>query len=372
MGIRFLHTADWQIGMGHESLGEAAGTLRRARLAAVEGLLAIARERSADLVIVAGDVFESNAVSPDVVRGLLSLIERADGPPVLLLPGNHDPLQPGSVYRSRAWRPPPSVRLLDTAEPLMIAGAEFLPCPCVAKHSRKDPTRWIPERAHAGAGPIRVGVAHGCWTLVPDIGEEDHPIAPEAATRADLDYLALGHWHGRWPEPDGPDADRTFYPGSPEPTRFGETRSGGALWVEIDAAGSTPRVEVVPTAVNDWREMPREVGADEDIEAIRAEIASLSDPERIVMRLRISGGLGAPGFESLDELEAFAADRFLAFRLDRRDLTLLTGEPRDWVTGKGGYVEAAAEELLTAAADGNATARRALRLLHRFVTEEDS
>jgi DNA repair exonuclease SbcCD nuclease subunit len=368
MGARFLHTADWQIGMGHESLGEAAGALREARLEAVRRALAAARDRSADFVLVAGDVFESNAVSPDLVRSLLSVLDRAGGPPILILPGNHDPLGSGSVYLSRAWRPPEPVRLLDAAEPVAIAGVEIFPCPCTSKHSREDPTLWIPPRTEDD--PIRVGVAHGCWTLVPDIGEEDHPIAPDAAERAGLDYLALGHWHGRWPEPEAPDAARTFYAGSPEPTRFGETRSGGALWVEIDGPGAAPRVEVMPTAVDDWRDLEREIGADEDLEALRAELEAMPEPERTVLRLRLSGGLSAAGLETLDEIEARAADRCLAFRLDRRALTLLSDDPRDWVPGQGGYVEAAAKELLDAAADGDETARRALRLLHRLVTED--
>ena len=62
--MRFLHTADWQLGMTRHFLsaagGEAQSRYGAARREAVAGLGALAAEVGAEFVVVAGDVFEDN------------------------------------------------------------------------------------------------------------------------------------------------------------------------------------------------------------------------------------------------------------------------------------------------------------------------
>ena len=85
--MRILHTADWHVGKTLARrcrLGEAEAALRE--------VVAIARDEKADAVVVAGDVYEHLAPSPDaeklVYETLLAL--EAAGIPVVLIPGNHD------------------------------------------------------------------------------------------------------------------------------------------------------------------------------------------------------------------------------------------------------------------------------------------
>ena len=69
---------------------------------------------------------------------------------------------------------------------------------------------------------MRVGLAHGSvqGILADDI-DSANPIAPDRATRARLDYLALGDWHG-CKRID----DRTGTAATPEPDRFKANDSG--------------------------------------------------------------------------------------------------------------------------------------------------
>ena len=64
----------------------------------VQALAATASMMGAELLAIAGDLFDHNRV-PRVPASRL-LAELAEpGMPVVVLPGNHDPLTPGSVYR---------------------------------------------------------------------------------------------------------------------------------------------------------------------------------------------------------------------------------------------------------------------------------
>ena len=93
--MKFLHTADWQLGMTRHFLdGDAQARYSAARRDAVAALGALARQTGADFVVVAGDVFDANQLAPMVISQSLEAI-RAIGVPVYLLPGNHDPLDAG-------------------------------------------------------------------------------------------------------------------------------------------------------------------------------------------------------------------------------------------------------------------------------------
>src|SRR5699024_11571380 len=66
--VRFLHSADWQLGMTRRFLGtESQAVYTADRLAAVAALGDLATEHGAEFVVVAGDAFEDNAVPRSVV-----------------------------------------------------------------------------------------------------------------------------------------------------------------------------------------------------------------------------------------------------------------------------------------------------------------
>src|SRR6185437_10083706 len=116
-GMRFLHTADWQLGMTRHFLaGDAQPRYSAARRDAVAALGALAAEVGAEFVVVSGDVFEHNQLAPQVIGQSLEAM-RAIGIPVYLLPGNHDPLDASSVYTSALFTAerPDNVTVLDRA-----------------------------------------------------------------------------------------------------------------------------------------------------------------------------------------------------------------------------------------------------------------
>src|SRR5882672_1330995 len=99
--LRILHTADWHLGRRFPSFPEEAQKkLSRARMEVVDRILDVARRQRADAIVCAGDVFDEPAPSQDFWEGLVTVFRGRDDdhPPVFLLPGNHDPLTPESVW----------------------------------------------------------------------------------------------------------------------------------------------------------------------------------------------------------------------------------------------------------------------------------
>ena len=84
--IRFLHTADWQLGMRRHFLTEEAlPRYRQARIDAIRTIGEIAEEQRCAFIVVAGDVFESNQIDPRTLRLTLEALD-AIPVPVYLLP----------------------------------------------------------------------------------------------------------------------------------------------------------------------------------------------------------------------------------------------------------------------------------------------
>lgn len=285
--IKFIHTADWHLGLGFPARARGE-ELRKARLETVRNVIDLARAENADFVLVAGDAFESNRVSKELIAAVKSLLE-GSACPVLLLPGNHDPLEGDSVYTVReGFRSPGGVvQVLAEPRPVRIQGATIYPCPCMAAVSSHDPTSWIPPRVKEDG--IRIGVAHGAWQVLPELLKDDHPIPLDAQARAELDYLALGHWHSAYPDPDKGQKGQTFYPGTHEPMGFEDRDAGNAFVVTIEGPGQTPSVQKKKVSRLRWLCSTYEIRDSVSLRAMMSELERLDNPGNTLIKLVLEG-----------------------------------------------------------------------------------
>ncbi len=356
--MRFLHTADWQIGMKAAHLGEKAGAVRRKRLETARRVVELARERKVDFILVAGDVFEHNGVSRVAVREVARLLGSA-GRPVYVIPGNHDPREPGSVWEDPAWVGQPDVHLLLTPKPVPLPGGVLFPCPGSRGGSRRDPTAWI--EAGGGTG-IRIGMAHAGVEGVAGSDGAD-VVGRDAARRAGLDYLALGHWHSTaLYEVDG--AVRMAYSGAHEATAFGERDSGNVLLVEIEAPGAAPAVEAVRVGALRWLRKDYRIASRGELRRALEDLEAVPDPETALVECSIRGTLYPDESEILHRLEQTLEERFLLGRL-RRDGLDLEPDWDEWLESlPEGFLREAARLVQRDAAD-EIIRRQALLLLYR-------
>ncbi|WP_298748974.1 metallophosphoesterase [uncultured Serinicoccus sp.] len=397
--VRILHTADWQIGLTRRFLEpEAQARFSAARVEAIRALGRVAQEQGCALVVVSGDVFESNHLTGQTVRRALEAL-RAVPVPVYLLPGNHDPLDAASVYSSDVFTRecPPHVHVLDAAGVHEVApGLELVAAPWESKHPGRDlvgeAVDLLPE-GPAPDGVVRVVVGHGG---VDDFDPQwrDAATIRTASLAAALDegrvhYVALGDRHSRTAVAGREDI---HYPGAPEPTRETEVDPGHALVVDVDPGRAVgERVQVTPHPVATWRflVLEREVDTDADLDALDAELRGLVDKDRTVLFLNLRGTLTVAQHARLEELRERHRDHLGAMveREQHRQVVVVSDDEVWRELGLGGYLAAAVDEMQSQAleqpqapapapasgdgfvvgrADDEESARDALSLLYRL------
>lgn len=377
--MRFLHTADWQLGMTRHFLaGDAQPRYSAARRDAVAGLGALAAEVGAEFVVVAGDVFEHNQLAPQVISQSLEAM-RAIGIPVYLLPGNHDPLDPSSVYTGALFTAerPDNVVVLDRAGIHEVRpGLQIIAAPWRSKSPTTDLVAEVLDGL--SAEPItRVLVAHGgVDVLDPDPGKPALirlGAVEDALCRGVVQYVALGDKHSRTEVGGG---GRVWYSGAPEVTNFDDVESdpGHVLVVDIDETNPQRPVTVQARHVGRWRflTMRHQVDNSRDIADLDLNLDLMTDKERSVVRLSLTGSLTVTDRATLDACLDKYARLFAWLGLWERhtDLAVIPADREFTDLGIGGFAAAAVEELVAAARAGEGDvaddAQAALALLLRL------
>ena len=224
--MKFIHTADWQLGMTRHFLsGEAQPRFSGARLDAVRRIGELAVEEGCEFVVVCGDVFESNQIDRQVLVRALDVMASTPQVTFYLLPGNHDPLDAASIYRSNGFREgkPENVIVLENSQPVPVAdGIELVAAPWTSKRPLCD----LVDQACALGEPteaLRIVAGHGALdTRSPDA---DNPALitlarlEERIEAGEIHYVALGDRHSTTNEGT---SDCVWYSGAPEPTDYDE------------------------------------------------------------------------------------------------------------------------------------------------------
>ncbi|KAA1423359.1 DNA repair exonuclease [Mumia zhuanghuii] len=358
--MRFIATADWQLGMTARFLGdEARARFHQARLDAVRRIGEVAVETEASFVVVCGDVFESNQLDRAIIAKTFEAL-RAFPVPVVLLPGNHDPLDAASIYDARAFldRVPDHVHVLRDAAPFtVVEGAEIVGAPWFGKH----PTRDLVADACSGLlptpdGVVRVIAGHGvASTLNPDrdaLAAIDVPTLTKVLDGGCAHVAVLGDRHSTTEiEP------RIWYAGAPEVTARVEDDPGNVLVVDVDPGSRD--VSVVRRRVGRWSFDVVEERLDslEDVHRLADRLRAIPDKERHAIWLALVGTLSTSSKASLDSALDDAGDLFAHLDLWERhtDLAVLPDDHDFADLGLSGFAQAALDEL-TAQARSEAAA----------------
>ena len=300
--FRFVHSADWQLGARFSQFGTAGARLREARVETLNRTLGLAEEREADAFLVAGDLFEDNQVDDALVLAVVALFRAHPALPIYILPGNHDPSTgPDSVWQRKAFLTgPPNVHVFREDGVTELGGNVFLlASPIRQKLSVTDPSqKLIGLAAGLPAESIKIGITHGALAIEAKHQPNDFPIALNAASRAGLDYLAVGHWHNWLADIDG---GRIVMPGTPEPDRFGGDASGRVALVELAGHGQLPNVQPVAVATLAWRSLAFDFISQQAsramVEAALAELAPCAS--HTVLRLTLEGTASPADFAAV-------------------------------------------------------------------------
>ena len=372
MTFKLIHTADWQIGKRFGAFSpEKAAVLREERLRAIDRVAEAAQAAGATTILVAGDVFDSETVSDELCRKVLSRLKAHGRLSWHLLPGNHDPARAGSVWESiSVIGLPANVHLHLRPEVAELApGVALLPAPLTAKSTSRDPTQWMDD-ATTPSGTIRIGLAHGSVQGFGSEGDADVPIDPARPKSADLSYLALGDWHGTTRI-----SDRVWYSGTPETDSFPDNEPGYALVVEIEEARAVPKVTRVPTSHFAWVRREDRIGSAQDLGPLETDIVKLGNgATRTLMALELSGDVTLAELSAIEERLAALKPQLFHLEPDLSGVHAHAGA-FDLEILSGGALATVAERLKAKAESGGddaAAAELALRKLFAFVRRAEA
>jgi len=310
--MRFLHTADWHFGktlFGRSRLDEQEQVSAE--------IVDIAKREGIDCVLLAGDIFDSPAPSPDVQRVVCDALAEIAGAGMaaVMVGGNHDHRRLAALRKLAGRlnifiRPGPRegdesgrISYAKNGEQAKIAMLPWIPeCRIVDSRQMQRPrSEWnqvysenLAARCNRladgfAANTINILLAHLFVDGAEITGSErpahvSQPFAvrPDRLPRAD--YIALGHLHK--PQ-EIPASSRCFYAGSPLQLNFGE-RGQQKRVVIVDARVESPTcVESIPLVSG--RKLRDVVTTIDKLESVAGEAGS--DFLRVVVRARtkISG-----------------------------------------------------------------------------------
>ncbi len=207
--LLLVHSSDLHVDDERNSTKHSAGA---AGLAAV---LAVARAASADVVLLAGDTFDNNRVAARVLDRTAQLLADA-GRPVVILPGNHDPALPNSVFVRGGLAAIPNVTVLG------VTHEEAVDFPLhdleIWGHAHRDYENMVPLRGpRARSTRWQIAMAHGHYEPPETLATPLRPswlFSDDAIAATEADYLALGHWDR--PVRVGNGVVPAYYSGSPD------------------------------------------------------------------------------------------------------------------------------------------------------------
>lgn len=244
--MRFLHLAD--VHLDTPFAGRAPAVRRRLRAAvreAFERAVDLALDEDLDALVIAGDLFDSDTLSFETERFVITQFERLvrQRIAVVYATGNHDPgVTPG---RRTAIRWPEGVTVADGPAPVRtqvhdrsgrLAGW-ITAVGHASPREGSDLTRHFPRPD--GLFP-EVAVLHAQVESSHDAASHDRyaPTTIEAMRSKSYDYWALGHVHRRQELHDEP---AIHYPGNIQGRTPAESGPRGALIVDLES-GHAPRV----------------------------------------------------------------------------------------------------------------------------------
>lgn len=218
--MKIIHIADLHLGMHPDKGYPWSESRHQALWESLRHIIDVANEQSADLLLIAGDLFHRQPLLRDLkeVNALFDTLTTAQ---VVLIAGNHDHMGPRSHYRDFVWSD--HVTMLSEAE-MDSVYLEVLHTEVhgFSYHQSEIRDSLYDDLQAPGDGRIHILLGHG--------GDDRHiPIDIHRLAAAGFHYVALGHIH----KPQIREDLRLAWCGSPEPTDHTDMGERGYVLADV-------------------------------------------------------------------------------------------------------------------------------------------
>ncbi len=318
--VRFIHTSDIHLDTSFSGAGlpsQLGNRKREAIRGTFRRILDDARVHEADFILIAGDLFELDLVTPDTLEFLKRQLESLNGIRVFIAPGNHDPCTAGSPYKEGSW--PANVNIFKAEEfqqvPLPDLGVRVTGFGFV-RPSVED--RYFQRLEVLPGDFFNVVLAHGSdISRVPAGKSRYGPFSIEEIAGKNVQYCALGHYHQQQRIYNSIDGAEVWYSGIPEGRGWDESGECGYLLGEImDGA-----LHVESRICSQYALNTLEVDCDsfstreQIVDSILLHRGDKFDPNTI-LRIKLKGALDPRLDLSLPELEERLAGEAMHIQWD--------------------------------------------------------
>jgi len=332
--LRLLHTADVHLGARHADLGEQAAAQRERQFAAFKAAVDLAIAEGIDIVLVAGDLFDSNTQPRRSVERVAAELKRLVEAKIrtVIIPGTHDVYDRSSLYRvhdlaamagSTAHDDLVTVLTPDRPSVHLKACDVVVHGPVFAtKRAPHSPLRDLKVAGDKTAS-WHVGMVHGSLAIPDRTDGDEVVITREEIEATGLDYLALGHWHSTQQGKAG--ATTYAYSGAPEPVAVTQDGAGKVLLVQLDEAAYARAVTIVERTVGKTRfeKLDVDAAALAGQPALLKQLAAKANPD-LVLDVRLTGVRPDELDVSTDEVEEQLKGSFLKIRVRDASIPALT------------------------------------------------
>lgn len=306
---KIVHAADLHLDSAFGGLSaDKARERRRESRELVDRLADLVRLEGAEIVLLAGDLFDGERVYPETLERLKGALAGM-GCPVFIAPGNHDPYTGRSPYAAPNW--PANVHIFRGEE---MEGIVLRDLGCVVHGAAfTSPERLTPPLAGYAVprdGRTQLLCVHGD---VGDPGSRYGPIPREHLKACGADYAALGHVH-RYSGVQKEGGAAWAYPGCPEGRGFDELGDKGVLVGTVDKRGA--KMRFVPLCRRRYWILEADVTDTSPGAALRSVMPETAEQD--ICRIIFTGELDEEGMD-LSALESVFRDKF--YYLELRDKT---------------------------------------------------
>jgi DNA repair exonuclease SbcCD nuclease subunit len=311
-----LHTADIHLGAKFLGLGDRGKAQREQIKASFKKLISQAIAEKVDIVLIAGDLFDSNQqpqANIELVIEQFGLLA-ASNIPVCLIPGTHDCFDSGSIYRKVDFQKRCSNLTLFVNEgwnykEFSALGLTVYGKPNFSNRSHNSPLEGLKRSTES---QYHIAMAHGSLSIPGKSAEDDHLFTTEQIQRSQMQYIALGHWHRPYACSDK--GVISWYSGAPEIISTDQRQPGSVVRVTILDSGEV-KVEPIQIGVRYCDELEIDLSDVKSLLELKNKIADGANPN-LIRRAILKGLRNEDLHPSTEELEADLSEHFFHLRID--------------------------------------------------------
>jgi len=299
--MKFIHTADLHLGSSFLSSSFDKDTAKERRedlFKAFNKLIIACKKREADLLLIAGDLFEDELVRASDINRIIDGFKLIPEVKVLIVAGNHDYIHEKSFYKLLSFPSNVTIFESDKLEKVEfedlntnVYGLSFL-----KKHYNED----ILELPLLDKSKNNILLLH-CDAISKN--SDYLPVDKAKLETSGFDYCALGHIHKSVKL-----SDNSVYPGSLEPLDFSECGYHGYIFGQIE--NKQVGVKLIKSNIKQFVEISVDITGIESLSEVITMIKNeaKSETDKFLFRVYIGGTISE--LVKMEDIKNVLSDEF--------------------------------------------------------------